>query len=70
MSHHSHAVGEAYRPRIGQHENLKRLAEVALKHIPNSQQAIDKVFNKTLIVPQLLPQPQPDLVMHSGFYDV
>ena len=67
---HSHAHHSALQPRIGKTENLRRLAAAALKHVPNSQQAINKVFDKTLIQPQLTPQPQPDLVLHSGFFDV
>ena len=66
----SHAHDEALRPRIGRPEHLKRLASAALKHVPNAQQAIDKVFSQELIKPQLTPKPQPDLVFHSGFNDV
>jgi hypothetical protein len=67
---HSHGHDNALRPRIGKTENLKRLAQAALKNVPNSQHVIDKVFNQSLIQPELTPEPQPDLVMHTGFFDV
>ena len=58
------------RARVGLQENLKRLAQAALKHVPNSQQAIDNAFSQKLIPKQLKPVQQPDLVFHSGFNDV
>jgi hypothetical protein len=67
---HSHAHDEALRPRIGKPEHMMRLAQAALKDVPDSQQAIDRVFGQSLIKPQLKPAPQPDLVFHTGFFDV
>ena len=67
---HSHGYDSAMRARISIPENLKRLAQAALRHVPNSQQLIDKAFSQSLIPKQLNPQPQPDLVFHSGFNDV
>jgi hypothetical protein len=64
----SHGLDSAMRARVNIPSNLKRLAEAALKHVPNSQHYINKAFDQTtLIKKQLKPQPQPDLVFHHGF---
>ena len=67
---HDHSHHAAIRTRISKPENLQRLAMAALKQVPNSKQIIDKAFNTDTITPQLQPEPQPDLVMHTGFFDV
>ena len=67
---HSHGYDAATRARVNLPENLKRLAEAALKHVPNSQHVINKAFSQAPIKKQLMPQKQPDLVFHHGFDSV
>ena len=58
------------RARVGGRDNLKRLAQAALRHVPNSQHVIDKTFSQNPVPKQLKPQPQRDLVFHHGFNTV
>jgi hypothetical protein len=65
-----HHPQEAFRPRIGSTPNLHRLAQAALKHIPEAQPIIEKIFNPKPVQKEVMPVPQRDLLMHTGFFTV
>ena len=60
---------EFNRPRVGPH-NLHRLANMALKNIPEAKPVIDNIFNPTPIKREVVPVQQRDLIMHTGFFSV
>jgi hypothetical protein len=60
-------VEQAFIPRIGHKQSKLAIARAALKHIPGSEQIIQKTF-QTKPVPLELPIVKPiDQVMHTGF---
>ena len=60
-------VSEGYKPRIGQKQHLKTIAQAAFKNIPGAQPLIEHHFG-TQVYPRGLTQaPQTNLVMHHGF---
>ena len=58
---------EGYKPRIGQTQHLKAIAQAAFQHLPHAAPIIEKHFGSR-VVPKGLSQPRPvNLVMHHGF---
>lgn len=63
----NHHVDQAFTPRVASKQSKKKIALAALKHIPGSQQLIEKTF-ESKPVPRELPLEKPiDLVFHTGF---
>ena len=63
----NHHVDQAYTPRVSHKNSLKQIAQAALKHIPGSQELIQKTFDPKP-VPAELPIEKPvNLMMHTGF---
>jgi hypothetical protein len=60
-------VGEGYKPRIGQKQHLKTIAQAAFKHIPNAQSLIEKHFGTQFHPRGLTQDPPKNQVMHHGF---
>jgi hypothetical protein len=60
-------VGEGYKPRIGQKQHLKTIAQAAFKNIPGAQPLIERHFGTQVHPRGLIPAPQKNLVMHHGF---
>lgn len=59
---------EANKPRVSNHEHLKALAQAAIGKMPGGPQLLEKHFSKQLIVPEVKPVVQKDVVLHTpGF---
>ena len=64
-----HHPEEATRVRVGP-QNLHRLATAALKNVPEAQPLIEKIFNPKPVQKEVVPVPQKDLLLHTGFFTV
>ena len=63
----NHHVDQAFVPRITQKQAKIQIAKAALKHIPGSQQLIEKTFESKPVPRELLIEKPVDLVLHTGF---
>ena len=58
---------EGYKPRIGQTQHLKTIAQAAFKNIPGGAQLIEKHFGNGVFPRGLTQAKQINQVMHHGF---
>ena len=56
-------------PRISATHLVKQLAEQSLKHVAGSEGAIRRAFSTDPIVPELIPDPPVNLVMHLNHHN-
>ena len=66
-NHQNIAHSAASEPKITSPHLVQQIAHAALKNVPGAKALLDKHFQKTLIVPELVPRRAENLVMHSGY---
>lgn len=60
------AHDQATRASVSSKALVKQLAQSALKHVPGSEQAIEKTFPTKPIISNLQPPKPMNLVLHMG----
>ena len=64
---HNQHPAEVYRPKVSQVLHKERIARAALKHVPGSQEVLNRVYNKDFTQPYKMSNPPKNLKFYTGF---